>query len=119
MYCLDGIQHRIYLGDDLNDCFGFTSVSMVGIVITLIQCEGIFDSVAGRLQRTWVRRYYDLAGSFDSGLLSHMTKKIGRKDLGNIDAFFECRMRRNEGTVAWDTIAQGRHSDIWRVWPSI
>ena len=59
VYILDNIQKRMHLGEDLNACFGSISKNMVAIAISLIQCNGVFDSVEGMMHRTWTRRYYD------------------------------------------------------------
>lgn len=112
VYLIDSIQKRMRLGQDLADSFGSASVSMMSIAVTLIQCGGVFEPVRGRLKRTWTSNYYDLAGSFDSGSLSRMTKEIGVKAQCNIESFFEKRIRRNKGIAAWDTTTQGCHSDM-------
>ena len=69
VYPLDNIQKRIHLGEDLNACFGGVSKNMIAIAISLTQCNGVFDSVEGMMHRTWTRRYYDIAGTLDSGTL--------------------------------------------------
>ena len=112
VYLLDKIQRRIGLGQDLMDSFGNAAVSMLSIAFALVQCDGVFDAVEGVLDRTWIRDMYGLKGSFDSGTLSRLTKEIGIKAQGNMEKFFECRIRRNEGIVAWDTTTQGCHSDM-------
>ena len=112
VYLLDNIQKRIHLGEDLNACFGGVSKNMIAIAISLIQCNGVFDSVEGMMHRTWTRRYYDIVGTLDSGTLSRMTKEIGTKAECNIEAFFERRVRRGSGLVAWDTTTVGCHTDM-------
>lgn len=108
VYLMDGIQRRIGLGQDLDASFGSASVSMMAVAMTLIQCHGVFDAVDGRLSRTWVSRYYGLAGKYDSGTLSRITKEIGLKARGNMEAFFSRRVARNgDGLVAWDTTTIG------------
>ena len=111
-YLLDRIQRRIGLGNDLNDGFGTASASILSIAMTLIQCDGVFDAVEGTMNRTWVRELYSLEGSFDSGTLSRFTKKLGTSHEANIERFFEHRIRRNKGIVAWDTTTIGCNSDM-------
>jgi len=112
VYLLDKVQRRIGLGQDLMDSFGNAAVSMLSIAFALVQCDGVFDAVEGVLDRTWIRDMYGLKGSFDSGTLSRLTKEIGIKAQGNMEKFFECRIRRNEGIVAWDTTTHGCYSDM-------
>ena len=112
VYLLDNIQKRMHLGEDLNACFGGVSKNMIAIAISLIQCNGVFDSVEGMMNRTWTRRYYDIVGTLDSGTLSRMTHEIGTKAECNIEAFFERRVKRGKGLVAWDTTTTGCHSDM-------
>lgn len=112
VYLLDNIQRRMRLGEDLNASFGGVSKNMMAIAISLIQCNGVFDAVEGMMNRTWTRRYYDIAGTLDSGTLSRMTREIGTKAECNIEAFFERRVRRGKGLVAWDTTTAGCHSDM-------
>lgn len=69
VYLLDSIQRRIGLGKDLIDSFGGMAKTMLVTAETLAQCNGVFDSVQGALQRTWGRQYYGLSGSLDSGSL--------------------------------------------------
>ena len=111
-YLLDHIQRRIGLGNDLNDGFGTASVSILSIAMTLIQCDGIFDAVEGTMNRTWVRELYSLEGAFNSGILSRFTKKLGTSHEAIIERFFEHRIRRNKGIVAWDTTTIGCNSDM-------
>ena len=112
VYLLDKVQRRIGLGQDLMDSFGNAAVSMLSIAFALVQCDGVFDAVEGVLDRTWIRDMYGLKGSFDSGTLSRLTKEIGIKAQGNMEKFFECRIRRNEGVVAWDTTTHECYSDM-------
>lgn len=112
VYLLDNIQRRMHLGEDLNECFGGASKNMIAIAISLIQCNGVFDAIEGIMNRTWTRRYYDIAGTLDSGTLSRMTKEIGTKAECNIERFFERRVKRGKGLVAWDTTTTGCHSDM-------
>ena len=112
VYLLDKVQRRIGLGQDLMDSFGNAAVSMLSIAFALVQCDCVFDAVEGVLDRTWIRDMYGLKGSFDSGTLSRLTKEIGIKAQGNMEKFFECRIRRNEGVVAWDTTTHGCYSDM-------
>lgn len=112
VYLLDNIQRRIRLGEDLNHCFGGISKNMLAIAISLIQCNGVFDSVEGMMHRNWTKRYYDIVGTLDSGTLSRMTREIGIKAECNIERFFRRRIERNNGIVAWDTTTMGCHSDM-------
>lgn len=111
-YFLDRIQRRLGMGEDLNRSFGGISVSMLTIAFALIQSNGVFDSVEGTLMRTWTRDMYGQAGVLDSGTLSRMTKSIGIGAQANIEQYFECRVRRTKGIVAWDTTTMGCHSDM-------
>lgn len=112
VYLLDSIQRKIGLGKDLLDSFGGMAKTMLVVAETLVQCNGVFDSVQGALQRTWGRQFYGLQGSLDSGSLSHITKEIGLKAEANIEGFFRRRIARNKGLVAWDTTTKGCHSDM-------
>ena len=111
-YLLDRIQRRMGMGEDLNRSFGNISVSMLSIAFALVQSNSVFDCVEGTLRRTWTRDMYGLAGVLDSGTLSKMTKNIGISAQSNIEQYFECRVRRTEGIVAWDTTTMGCHSDM-------
>ncbi len=111
-YFLDRIQRRLGMGEDLNKSFGNISVSLLSIAFALMQSNGTFDSVEGILRRTWTRDMYGLEGVLDSGTLSKMTKNIGVSAQANIDRYFECRVRRTKGIVAWDTTTIGCHSDM-------
>lgn len=112
VYLLDAIQRRIGLGDDLNRSFGNSCVTMLAVAETLVQCHGVFDAVEGTLRRTWTRRFYGLAGSLDSGSLSHITEDIGIRARANMEKFFALRIARTEGIIAWDTTTIGVSNDM-------
>lgn len=111
-YLLDRIQRRIKLGEDLNDSFGTSSAAMLTLSFALFQCNGVFDAAEGTLARTWAKDLYGITGICDSGTLSRFTKDIGARAQANIEGFFERRVRRNGGIVAWDTTTVGCHSDM-------
>lgn len=111
-YLLDRIQRRMGMGEDLNKSFGSISVSMLTIAFALAQSHGAFDAVEGTLKRTWIRDMYGQAGVLDSGTLSRMTKEIGISAKANMEQYFECRVRRNTGMIAWDTTTLGCYSDM-------
>ncbi len=111
-YFLDSIQRRLGLGEDLNKSFGSISTSMLSIAFALVQSNGVFDSVEGTLKRTWTKELYSLDGVLDSGTLSRMTQNIGISAQANMEQYFEYRVKRNKGIVAWDTTTMGCHSDM-------
>ncbi len=112
VYLLDGIQRKIKLGEDLNTSFGITSETMLTLAFALVQCGGVFSAVEGTLMKTWSKELYGTAGVYDSGTLSKFTHEIGVKAQANIEKFFECRIKRNKGLLAWDTTTIGCHSDM-------
>lgn len=113
VYLLDHIQRKIGLGDDLTECFGMLAQTIVGITVTLVQCDGVFDAVEGRMRRTWTKEFYGLKGSLDSGTLSRLLKDVGQGCEANVEKYFRLRMKRNsDRIVAWDTTTKGTNTEM-------
>lgn len=112
VYLLDRIQKSISLGDDLYASFSETAIPMLAVSMMLLQTDDVFDAVDAKMNSTWIKRFYGIEGVWDSGTLSRFTKKVGSIGKGNIERFFEKRISRNEGIVAWDTTTIGCHSDM-------
>jgi hypothetical protein len=111
VYLMHAIQLRMDLGLDLMRSFGQMGKTILAVAMALAMGSGRFDEVSSTFKRTWIRRFFDLAGSVDSGSLSHLTEYVGEAKM-NIERFFELRVGGSEGLLAWDTTTNGCYSDM-------
>jgi hypothetical protein len=111
VYLMHVLQLRMDLGLDLMRSFGHMGKTILAAAMALAMGRGRFDEVASTFKRTWLRRFFDLAGSVDSGTLSRLTEYVGEAKM-NIERFFELRVGGSEGLVAWDTTTNGCYSDM-------
>ena len=111
VYLMQALQLRMDLGLDLMKAFGQMGKTILVAAMALAMGTGRFDEVSSTFKRTWIRRFYDLAGSVDSGSLSRLTEYVGEAKM-NIERFFELRVGGSEGLVAWDTTTNGCYSDM-------
>jgi len=110
-YAMQAVQLRMGLGLDLMRAFGQSGKTILAVAMALAMGNGRFDSISSIFKRTWLRRFYDLSVSMDSGTLSRLTETVGEsKD--NIERFFELRIGGSEGLVAWDTTTNECYSDM-------
>jgi len=111
VYLMHAIQLRMDLGLDLMRSFGQMGKTILAVAMALAMGSGRFDEVSSTFRRTWLRRFFDLAGSVDSGSLSRLTEYVGEAKM-NIERFFELRVGGSEGLMAWDTTTNGCYSDM-------
>jgi hypothetical protein len=111
VHLLHELQLRTDLGLDLMRSFGQSGKLILAAAMALAMGNGQFDSIASTFRRTWLRRFYDLYTSVDSGTLSRLTEDIGGC-VANTERFFELRMRGSKGLVAWDTTTNGCYSGM-------
>jgi hypothetical protein len=111
VYLMQAIQLRMDLGRDLMKAFGHMGKTILVVAMALAMGHGRFDEVASTFRRTWIRRFFDLAGSVDSGSLSRLTEYIGEAKM-NVERFFELRVGGSDGIIAWDTTTNGCYSDM-------
>ena len=111
VYAMQAVQLRMDLGLDLMKAFGQSGKVIMAAAMALAMGSGRFDEIEPIFRRTWIRRFYDLYTSVDSGTLSRMTETIGESK-ANMERFFELRVRGSKGLVAWDTTTNGCHSDM-------
>ena len=110
-YLLHEVQQRISLGEDLMRSFGNSGKTILAASMAYLMEPGAFRNIDATLERTYVKEFYGLSTSLDSGTLSDFTKRIGESDL-NIDSFFELRVKGSDGLVAWDTTTNGTYSEL-------
>jgi len=110
-YLLHSVQQRISLGEDLMRSFGNSGKIVMAAAMAYLMEPGAFRNIDSTLERTYIREFYDLRSSMDSGSMSEFTKRIGEYDL-NIDRFFELRVKGSDGLVAWDTTTNGTYSEL-------
>ena len=110
-YLLDSIQRRIKLGEDLHRSFGTSSKAIMTCAMALTINPGPFSSISSTYENTYLRDLYGTELSVDSRELSRFTNRIGKSDMCT-DQFFECRIGRCNGLVAWDTTTNSSYSDI-------
>jgi hypothetical protein len=110
-YLLHAVQQRISLGEDLMRSYGNSGKTILAAAMAYLMEPGAFRNIEPTLERTFIREFYGLSGSMDSGTLSEFTKRIGEYDL-NLDRFFELRVKGSDGLVAWDTTTNGTYSDL-------
>ena len=110
-YLLHEVQLRMSLGEDLMRAFGNSGKTILAAAMAYIMEPGAFRNIDSTLERTYIREFYDLRASMDSGTLSDFTRNLGEKAM-NIDRFFELRVKGSNGLVAWDTTTNGTYSEL-------
>ncbi len=111
-YFLDHLQKNIGLGDDLYKSFGHSGTTILAMAEAMAMAQSnVFLDIEAEFERTFLRQYYDLDSSMDSGSISKFVNKIGQS-CANIDRFYELRFGRCEGVVSFDTTTNGTYSDM-------
>ena len=110
-HLLHCVQQRMSLGEDLMRSFGNSGKMIMAAAMAYLMEPGAFRNIDSTLERTYIREFYDLRSSMDSGTLSEFTKRIGEYNL-NMDRFFELRVGWSDGLVAWDTTTNGTYSEL-------
>ena len=110
-YLLHEVQLRMSLGEDLMRAFGNSGKTILAAAMAYLMEPGAFRHIDSTLERTYIRDFYDLRSSMDSGTLSDFTRNLGEKER-NIDRFFELRVKGSDGLVAWDTTTNGTYSEL-------
>jgi len=108
---LDALQRKIFLGEDLRRAFGMPAKALLSCAMALTINPGPFSSIEGTFECNHLRQFYGVEMSVDSRSMSEFTHTIG----GNapcIDTFFECRVTRGNGLLAWDTTTNGTYGDL-------
>lgn len=110
-HLLHEVQLRMSLGEDLIRAFGNSGKIILAAAMAYLMEPGAFRAIDSTLERTYVREFYDLRSSMDSGTLSDFTRNLGGREM-NIDRFFELRVKGSDGLVAWDTTTNGTYSEL-------
>ena len=110
-YLLDRIQRRMSLGEDLQRSYAHTAKAIMSCAMALAISPGPFSSVADTFENTYLRDLYGTEMEMSSQNLSAFTNALGKYDLC-MDSFFECRITRCNGLVAWDTTTNSTYSDV-------
>ena len=111
VYLLDEIQRQIDLGKDLQRSFGSVSKLILTSGIALMIGNPRVYSIGNTLNHTWLRRYYGVESSLDSGSMTALTEQIGHSQ-ANIDTFFSFRMEDCKDVICWDTTTHGSYTDM-------
>ena len=111
VYLLDEIQRQIGLGKDLFRSFGSVSKLILASAMALTLGRPRVYSIEGTMDHTWLRRYYGVESSLDSGSMTALTEQIGHSQ-ANIDTLFSFRLESCEEVVCWDTTTHGAHSEM-------
>ncbi len=111
VYLLDEIQRQIGLGKDLFRSFGSVSKLILASAMALTLGRPRVYSIEGTLDHTWLRRYYGVESSLDSGSMTALTEQMGHAQ-ANIDTLFSFRLEGCEEIVCWDTTTHGAHSEM-------
>ncbi len=111
VYLLDRLQRRMNLGEDVQRSYGLSSKAVMTCSMALTVNPGPFSSIASTFDNTYLRDLYDTEIPVTSQDMSVFTNNIGRSDVCK-EQFFENRIRRCYGLVAWDTTTDSTHSDL-------
>ena len=110
-YLMDRLQRRICLGEDLARSFGASAKAIMTCAMALAINPGPFSSIEDTFASTYLRDLYDVKMEVGSQELSKFTHNIGL--CGDCrDDFFENRVTRCDGLVAWDTTTNSTYSDV-------
>lgn len=110
-YFLNILQRRIFLGEDLRRAFGLPSKAILLCAMALTINPGPFSSIEGTFECNHLREMYGLEMPVDSRSMSEFTNSLG-SNKSCIDTFFECRITRGNGLLAWDTTTNGTYGNL-------
>ena len=108
---LDALQRRMSLGEDLRRSFGTSAKAILSCAMALTINPGPFSSIEGTFECNHLRELYGVEMPVDSRSMSEFTHSLGKND-PCIDTFFECRVTRGNGLLAWDTTTNGTYGDL-------
>ena len=112
VHFLDCIQRRMGLGEDLVRSFGLSGTTILAMAEAMaIGDTEVFLDIGAEFERTSLRDYYALSAPMDSPSISKYTNNIG-KAAANVDEFYQRRVQRAMGAIAWDLTTQGTYSDM-------
>ncbi len=112
VYFLDLLQKKVGLGDDLYKSFGQSGTTILAMAEAMAMAQSnVFLDIEAEFERTFLRQYYNLDSSMDSGSISKFVNQIGHST-SNVDRFYELRFGRCEGVVSFDTTTNGTYSDM-------
>lgn len=111
VYLLDEIQKQIGLGKDMFRSFGSASKPILAASIALTMGRPRVYSVENTMDHTWLRRYYGVLESMDSGSMTDFTESIGHSQ-ANIDTLFSFRLERCDEVLCWDTTTHGTYTSM-------
>ena len=112
VYFLDLLQKKVGLGDDLYKSFGQSGTTILAMAEAMAMAQSnVFLDIEAEFERTFLRQYYNLDSSMDSGSISKFVNRIGQST-ANVDLFYEYRFGRCEGVVSFDTTTNGTYSDM-------
>lgn len=111
VYLLDSLQRRMRLGEDLQRSYGTSSKALMTCSMAMTVCPGPFSSIAATFENTYLRDLYGTEIPVTSQDMSVFTNNIGKSDICK-DQFFENRVLRCNGLVAWDTTTDSTHSEL-------
>ena len=109
-HLLDSIQRRMSLGEDLQRSYAHKAKTIMACAMALAVNPGPFSSIADTLENTYLRDLYGTEMEMTPQNISEFTAALGEYDL-SMDSFFESRLTRCNGLVAWDTAANRTYSD--------
>lgn len=108
---LDALQRKMFLGEDLKRAFGPSAKALMACAMALTINPGPFSAIDGTFESNHLRELYGIEMPVDSRSLSEFTNNIGKSGLC-ADTFFECRVVRGDGLLAWDTTTNGTYGDV-------
>ena len=108
---LDSLQRRMFIGEDLMRAFGHSAKAIMSYAMALTINPGPFSAIEGTLECNYIREMYGIEMPVDSRSMSEFTNNIGKCGLC-ADTFFECRITRGNGLLAWDTTTNGTYGDM-------
>lgn len=111
VYLLDSLQRRMRLGEDLQRSYGTSSKALMTCSMAMTVCPGPFSSIAATFENTYLRDLYGIEIPVTSLDISAFTNNIGKSDICK-EQFFENRVLRCNGLVAWDTTTDSTHSEL-------
>lgn len=111
VHLLDILQRRMSLGEDLRRAFGEPAKAILSCAMALTINPGPFSSIEGTFECNHLREIYGLEMPVDSRTMSDFTHTVGGCT-PCIDTFFECRVKRGNGLLAWDTTTNGTYGDL-------
>lgn len=110
-YLLHLVQTKSGLGEDLCRSFGPAGKTILAIAMAMTLSRPIFAGVEDTMERTWIRQFYDIRMSMDSGSLSDFTQLVGTASRSRAD-FWGRRIKRCNGVILFDTTTRGTYSEL-------